>query len=275
MMATQDLSGDKLLIVNADDLGRSEGINAGTFEAHSRGLVTSATLMVNFPASRSAGAALGDYPKLGVGLHLAFSGGVPTLAPEQVPSLVDESGRLPAKPDGLEGAAPAEILAEVKAQLQRFQELTGRLPTHLDGHHHCHRRPDVFEAVLQVAAELGVPVRDPGPPLTRRLEEAKIPTTDTFVNRFYGDEVQLEILLAILLFLGPGTTELMVHPGHSDDALRKSSSYSDQREEELRLLTHPSVLQAVKASGIRLGHFGDLVHFGDLGPIGDRSKRAR
>ena len=40
------------LIVNADDLGLSAGVNRGIVEAHARGIVTSASLMVRQPAAR-------------------------------------------------------------------------------------------------------------------------------------------------------------------------------------------------------------------------------
>ena len=64
----------KQLIVNADDLGHSTGINAGIFEAHERGLVTSATLMVGFPAAEAAARELARHPNLGVGLHTTLTG---------------------------------------------------------------------------------------------------------------------------------------------------------------------------------------------------------
>ena len=35
------------LVVNADDLGCSEGVNLGIFEAHEHGIVTSSSLMVS------------------------------------------------------------------------------------------------------------------------------------------------------------------------------------------------------------------------------------
>jgi hypothetical protein len=44
----------RLLIVNADDLGCSRGVNRGIIEAHERGIVTSASLMVNRPAASEA-----------------------------------------------------------------------------------------------------------------------------------------------------------------------------------------------------------------------------
>lgn len=96
----------KKLIVNADDLGRTHGINAGIFEAHARGLVTSATAMVTYDACREAAEMSKRHPRLGIGLHVALTGGTPVLDASRVPSLVDESGRQPAKPEGLVRARP-------------------------------------------------------------------------------------------------------------------------------------------------------------------------
>jgi predicted glycoside hydrolase/deacetylase ChbG (UPF0249 family) len=249
---------ETLLIVNADDIGRTSGINAGVFDAHRRGIVTSATLMVAYPAAVEAAADLAAHPDLGIGLHVAMTGGPPVLPPERLPSLVDASGRLPRGPEGLAPADPAEVMAEVRAQFDRFRRLTGRLPTHLDGHHHCHRVPAVLEAVVTVAAEHGLPVRDAGPTIRARLEREGVPTTDRFVNRFYGDEVRLEALLEILGALEPGTTEVMCHPGLADEELVASSTYTVEREREIELLTHPEVVRAAGRPGIRLGHWGDL-----------------
>ena len=40
------LAARRAVIVNADDFGQSAGINRGVIEAHERGVVTSASLMV-------------------------------------------------------------------------------------------------------------------------------------------------------------------------------------------------------------------------------------
>src|SRR5215211_263293 len=65
--------GARMLVVNADDLGMSAGVNRGIFEAHERGIVTSASLMVRWPGVREAAAYAKAHPRLGVGLHLDFA----------------------------------------------------------------------------------------------------------------------------------------------------------------------------------------------------------
>lgn len=248
----------KRLIVNADDFGRTSGINKGIVDAHKRGIVTSATLMVAYEPAKEAIAMARENPALGVGLHVALTGGPPVLPPERLPSLVDSAGKLPAKPEGLANARPAEILAEARAQLARFREIAKQDPTHFDSHHHSHRTPAVLEAILTLAWETGLPVRSASADMHARLVKENIPTTDAFIEEFYDQEVLLEKLLAIVDGIVPGTSELMCHPAVVDDELRKSSSYADMRTRELELLTHREVRQAVQAMGIKLIHFGEL-----------------
>lgn len=107
---------ERVLIVNADDLGRTEGINEGIFAAHERGLVTSATLMVACPAAEAAVARLARFPRLGVGLHVQLTGGPSLAPPAQVPSLTDAEGRFPRRPEGLHDARGEEILTELEHQ---------------------------------------------------------------------------------------------------------------------------------------------------------------
>jgi len=242
--------GARIVIVNADDLGRTTGINSGIFEAHRRGLVTSATLMVAYAAAEDAAAQLAENPALGVGLHVALTGGPPVLPAERLPSLVDAAGRLPAKPENLDHPDPAEVMAEARAQFDRFLELVGRPPTHLDSHHHSHRQPVVLDAVVTLAREHGLPVRNASPEVAARLRSEGLATTDFFIERFFGEDARLEVLLEILAGLEPGTTEIMCHPAHVGDELRASSSYADARERELAVLTHPEAVRAVQDLGL-------------------------
>ena len=246
------------LIVNADDLGRTVGINDGVLAAHRDGIVTSATLMVCYAAAADAARRLAEAPALGVGLHLQLSGGRPLLSAEQVPSLVDARGDLPRRPDGLATARREHVERELRAQLERFEELVGRAPTHLDSHHHAHARTAIFEVVAGLAAERSLPVRGASPEVAAALEARGVRTTDAFDDRFYDEGVDLATLHAALDQLAAGVTELMCHPGRCDDELRGASTYAEPRDREVELLCAPSVRARVADLGIELIHFGEL-----------------
>ena len=248
----------KRLIVNADDLGRTRGINEGVFDAHRRGIVTSATLMVNYPAAAEVRALSEKTPGLGIGLHVQMTGGPTQLPPERLPSFAGKSGQTPSKPDGLAEADPAEVLAEARAQLARFRELMGRDPTHFDSHHHSHRVPQVFAAVVALARETGRPVRLPGEQMRSLLLRESIATTDYFDEGFFDETATVETLLGILRALPPGTTELMCHPAVVDQELLSTSSYAVPRTRELQALTSDVARQAVRDAGIELVSFAAL-----------------
>lgn len=248
----------KRLIVNADDLGRTGGINRGVVEAHRGGIVTSATVMVNYPSAREVAAIARENPGLGLGLHVQLTGGPSSLPPERLRSVVDAEGRLPAKPEGLRDPDPAEVLAEARAQLARFQEILGRLPTHFDSHHHSHRTTAVLEAVVTLGRETGRPVRNASPATAERLRREGIKTTDRFLEEFFDEGATLERLLVILDGLGTGSSELMCHPAVVDDELRSGSGYAEPRARELRALTSAEAKRAIREAGIELVHFGAL-----------------
>ena len=244
--------------MNADDLGRTHGINTGVFEAHRLGIVTSSTAMVNYESVREAAAMSRENPRLGIGLHIALTGGRTALPPASVPSLVDARGAQPAKPEGLGHPRPEEIAAEVEAQFAKFIEVFGRKPTHLDSHHHSHRRPDVFEAVRALALREGLPVRNAGGSMGDALKATGLRTNDAFEERFFDEGVTLSNLVHIIEQLPEGATELMCHPAHPDAELAASSSYAAVRVLELAALCDPSVKSALARANVRLIAFSDL-----------------
>src|SRR5262249_59174838 len=64
------MAAKRYLIVNADDCGQSFGVNWGIIEAHERGIVTSASLMVRWPAAAEAAVYGRQHPNLSLGLHV-------------------------------------------------------------------------------------------------------------------------------------------------------------------------------------------------------------
>lgn len=86
------------LIVNADDFGLSESVNAAVQEAYDRGILTSCSLMVGESAAPAAVRAAREQPGLAVGLHVTALCGHAVLRPPAVRRLTDASGCLPSHP---------------------------------------------------------------------------------------------------------------------------------------------------------------------------------
>jgi predicted glycoside hydrolase/deacetylase ChbG (UPF0249 family) len=227
------------LIVNADDFGQSAGVNQGIIQAHEHGILTSASLMVRWPAAAEAAEYGRRHTNLGVGLHLdlgewAYRDDEWVQVYEVVPS-----------------DNPSMVREEVQRQLDEFRRLLGRDPTHLDSHQHVHREEPVRAVAEQIARQLGVPLRECSPDVRYRGD-------------FYGqtgegaalpEAISVEAMIHILDTLEVGVTELGCHPAATPDL---DTMYRDERVQELRVLCDPGVQRALDARGIRLLSFGQL-----------------
>jgi predicted glycoside hydrolase/deacetylase ChbG (UPF0249 family) len=222
----------KYIVVNGDDLGASLGINRGMAEVYRRGPLTSASLMVNMPASQDGARLARDLPGLSVGLHA---------------NLTDASGQ--ALVDLETGERCRAVLQQ---QLDRFQDFMGRPPTHLDSHHNLHRNPRLLPDFLEAAGRYGLPLREHSPV--------------RYVSSFYGqwggethpEQISVHSLIGLLgTEISAGVTELSCHPGYCDPQLR--SSYRMEREVELRTLCDPAVQEVLSARQIRLVNFAEAM----------------
>jgi len=262
------------LIVNADDFGLTGGVNAGVIRAYQNGIVTSATIMANGAAFREAAALSRENPPLGIGIHLVAVGGMPLAPPSEIPSLVDERGKLPATLTTLatklmRGAIRSEdIEREFRAQVQKVVD-AGITPTHLDTHKHSHTQPLVAEALARVALDFGIrKIRNPfesfssgrvsGPQARRRrgvhLKQRLLSTAVSaqrkafkrIISRYglrapdqlYGVALtgllDAAALCKIIDSIQGGTTELMCHPALYDVDLEKTATRL-KREREREL----------------------------------------
>jgi len=75
------------------------------------------------------------------------------------------------------------------------------------------------------------------------------------VTRFFGENLSVAGFLSLVdaafaALGGSGTVEVMVHPGRCDAALSAISSYDGGREEELRVLTQPGLVDILAGKGI-------------------------
>ena len=249
----------KLLIVNADDFTLTDGVARGILEAHRRGLVTSASAMVNRPDLARHSALAAEAPTLDLGLHVTLTLGPPVLPAARVPSLVGERGEF--ERDGGRRAAagaPAELRAEIAAQAERFLALFGRRPTHLDTHHHTHLHAPILEALVELAVTMGIPVRAVSRAMAADIRRRGIPCPDRMVGDVGAEAYWTrERLLAFIPSVPDGVTELVCHPGYADAALA-TSSYRAQREVELQALCDPAVKEAVVRAGIQLLPYAGL-----------------
>jgi predicted glycoside hydrolase/deacetylase ChbG (UPF0249 family) len=229
----------RVAIVNADDFGQSAGVNRGIVQAHERGIVTSASLMVRWPAASAAAAYARAHPRLSVGLHVDLGESI-YRNDEWIP-LYERVNRSDA------GAVDAEI----RAQLSLFRERLGRDPTHLDSHQHAHIEEPARSILDDMASELGVPLRH----RSSRLRHD---------GRFYGqtstgdplvEGISPAHLVKILRGLPEGVTEVACHPGFADDLV---TMYREERRVELEALCDAGVRRAVGEEGIELIGFADL-----------------
>jgi predicted glycoside hydrolase/deacetylase ChbG (UPF0249 family) len=213
------------LIVNADDLGASRGVNRGIAECHREGVVTSASLMVTGAAVADAVELSRANPRLAVGLHWDVTG-----EDERDFDLADE----------------AAVRREFAAQLERFHALMGRGPTHVDSHRHMHLKPELRALFPSLVAPLGVPLRGDG-----RVH---------FIGGFYAqwewgvtelEHVSVDALQRILgEEVGEGWTEVSCHPGYMTPEYR--STYASEREAEIRTLTDPRIRATIEQLGLTL-----------------------
>jgi chitin disaccharide deacetylase len=272
-----------LLIVNADDLGMSSGINRAIFAGHEDGIVTSTSLLATGALFDEAIAGLAQHPRLGVGVHLCLHEERPVLPPERIPSLVGADGRLLPLSRVLRMAMlgkidAAEAEAELSAQVARALA-AGVAVDHLDSHCHLHAFPPIARVVGRVAerfrirrvrrTEAGRWSDFAGAPAGRFAVSAAITmcsrisrgalgpsvkTTDRFLGLVHSGSGRADWVLRAVRTLEAGTSaELMVHPGDGSDPVGPSDDHGPaKRQKELEAVTSPEVREALRERGVEL-----------------------
>src|SRR5437016_47000 len=141
-------------MVNADDFGLSVGVNMGIIEAHEHGIVTAASLMVRWPDAEAAAAYAAKNPSLDLGLHIDLGEWI----------YRDEKWEPLYEVVAADDTAAVE--AEIMRQLDLFQRLVGRHPSHIDSHQHTHCSEPARTIVGGIARQLHVPLRHFTPGIT-------------------------------------------------------------------------------------------------------------
>ena len=250
------------LIVTADDFGESPEVNEGVLEAHDRGIVTSASVMVSGAALDGALTGASARPGLCLGLHVQLTGGRALSALGAAPSLARSRGHLPASVFRLALRPPRadDVEREADAQVAAFVARCGAPPSFANTHQHAHVLPGVLRALIRVCRRHGIgalrlpadarPLRAiarprallwPAVSLAARVQRARIAsaglrTPDRMLGGPDACHLTRKRLLALLPAVGWGTTELVVHPRAGTD--------------ELRALTDPDIARRLDAAGV-------------------------
>jgi hopanoid biosynthesis associated protein HpnK len=282
----------KQLIVTADDFGLAPAVNEAVEEAHRRGILSAASLMVTAPAAADAVARARRLPRLGVGLHLVLVDGRPALPPAEIPALVGRDGRFHPTPLRagirifLSRRARAQLECEIRAQLRLFRA-TGLALDHVDAHHHFHLHPTVAATLVRLAPEYGieavrVPYERPlaswratgdrlwrrigawigqglwAAALRRRLARAGIRSNDCVLGLSDSGSMRPERVGRYLAQLPEGVSELYVHAAtaHWNGPDSWPSAYDCRREFEA--LTDTGIAAGLARQGIRPASFSTL-----------------
>jgi chitin disaccharide deacetylase len=284
------------LIVNADDFGFTSGVNRGIVEAHSRGIVTSSTLMAKGPAFAEVAQLAKTVPTLSIGCHVVLIDGRPVLSAEQVPSLTHaghfRDGMMTFAARAIAGSIDAdEITAEAIAQIRKIQA-AGIAVSHIDTHKHTHLFPKILRPLLRAAAACGIhALRNPfGPRLPLRSSDLMArpglwarAAQLRFLGRFAGKfreavdrdgfitpDGTLGIVVtgaldetlfhAIARSIPQGTWEFVCHPGYNDSDLQGAETrLRESRETELRVLTLPAARELLLQESIELISYRELL----------------
>jgi predicted glycoside hydrolase/deacetylase ChbG (UPF0249 family) len=230
------MSGPRFLIVNADDFGRSPGINRGIMRAHREGVVTSASMMVRWPSAAEAAEYALAHADLSVGLHVDLGEWTCRehvwVETYQVVACEDQSA----------------VAEEVLGQLNQFRQLLGREPTHIDSHQHVHRDEPARSVFRAVASELGIPLRH----VTPKVRYCGLFYGQNGKGLPYPEAISVNSLLRVFESLEAGVTELACHPG---EAAEPDWMYGAEREQEVETLCHPRVREFLRTEGIELTSF--------------------
>lgn len=267
------MAGEELprrLVVVADDLGRSTGVNRAIAAAHEEGIVTSASLMAGGEAFDHAVEMARSRPRLAVGLHATLCDGRAVLPSSRVPGLAGADGRFEPGPAraGIRYWRRRELIPRIEAELSaQFDRLidSGIAPSHADGHHHLHIHPLLFGILCREAARRGVRfIRIPrGDLLSGRAIEWGVfgflgwlnrKTSARHgiipVDRVHGlartGRIDEAYLLSLLPRIGAGWNEIFVHPDLDTERGRR----------ELAALTSPRVRKRTDDLGIVLSAYG-------------------
>ncbi|WP_297522000.1 chitin disaccharide deacetylase [uncultured Clostridium sp.] len=237
------------LIINADDFGLTKGVNKAIVDAYKKGALKSTTLMVNMKEVEEAVKLAKENKGLGVGLHLTATAGEPVR--KDLKSLVGENGKFHnyyELLDGVQNCDDEELYLEWEAQLNKFVDLIGEMPTHLDSHHFAHLIERYKHVAIRLAEKYNLPMRT----LETNIENKEV----KYTMGFYDDRVSYEFFEKDEAnILDEEIIDLMCHPAYNDEVLEGLSRYTKTREIEFEILTSERIKNWVEKNNVEIVNY--------------------
>lgn len=279
------------LIINADDFGASHAINTAVMQAHARGILTSASLMVTGDAFHDAVKLSQETPSLAVGLHLALTSARSILSKAEIPHLIDDKSFFASDPAaaGLRyfffPSARKELGREIEAQFEAFAE-TGIPISHVDGHQHIHLHPAVLPTVIEMCRRYGVSgLRRPREPFwrnlavdrsglldktivalghrimtglsTQKVRRAGFAMCDSVVGSMMSGRVNEDYLIRLLPAIRASSIEIFFHP--ADSGVKDYNRIQGgPNAGDLETLLSPNLRSFLISNGYRLTNYREL-----------------
>lgn len=248
----------KQILLRADDLGYSEGINFGIAKLVENYKIRTIGLIVNLTNSNH-GYELVRGKNICLGLHTNISNGKPILDTKEIPSLVTGNGTF--KPSKEYNHSTHnfvnynDVYNEVEAQYQFFKKLTGKKPDYIDAH--AVFNSTYFKAIEAVALKYDLFYV---PSLVNTEEKYSIGNTDLY---FWMESMCKDydpcITLKKICQRNRDACEVMVlHPGYIDDELLGTSSLVFPRVKEVEFLMKLNLDEVAKNEQVDFITYNDL-----------------
>lgn len=147
------------VIINSDDYGMNPSINDAIISAFNSNFISSTTCLVNYPEGFIDGhdkLVANNIKMNSVGIHLNLTTGKPLTESISKNSRFCENGFFHCRVRDtpllfLDKKSRIDVKIEIDAQIQRFIEVMGCKPSHIDGHHHIHTEFAIFKIVMVLA----------------------------------------------------------------------------------------------------------------------------
>lgn len=221
------------VLINADDFGLNDMVNRAVVELLKAGRIQRATLMVNTPNSKEAAElAKANHLESKIGLHINLTDGTP-LSEDIKQTRFCQFGVFEVKQ--VEKGTRLHITCtekkavrkEIQAQFERYKELMGEYPKHVDGHRHVHNYLPFLFIIMKIAKKCKVESMRIGINLFDRKEASFAKKAYKFVlnSIIKANFKHTDYMGAYLEYVDyfqdttDKTVEVMVHPTYHRDKI--------------------------------------------------------